>query len=154
MSVWKRDEENSNVFNPIGISRIKEVEQQLGVLLPTLYVEMTLEQNGGKIIYNASPSPVPTVWGEDFVKVDSIMGIEEDGGIEVSDQYINEWGMPMNLILLNGDGHTWVALDYRENKKIAPVIFIDNEREQIIKLALKFESFIEKLITVENQILC
>jgi len=150
MSVWKRDEENSNVLNPIGISRIKEVEQQLDVLLPTLYVEMILEQNGGEIIYNACPSPVPTVWGEDFVKVDSIMGIEEDGGILVSDQYINEWDMPKNLILLNGDGHTWIALDYRKNKEIPPVIFIDNEREQIIELALNFESFIKKIITVEE----
>jgi len=150
MSVWKRDEENSNVFNPIGVSRIKEVEQQLGVLLPILYVEMILEQNGGEIIYNACPSSVPTIWGEDFVKVDSIMGIEEDGGILVSDQYINEWGMPKNLILLNGDGHTWIALDYKKNKEIPPVIFMNNEGEQIIELALNFESFIEKLITVEE----
>ena len=150
MSVWKRDEENSNVLNPIGISRIKEVEHQLGVLLPTLYVEMILEQNGGEIIYNACPSPVPTVWGEKYVKVDSIMGIEEDGGILVSDQYINEWGMPKNLILLNGDGHTWIALDYRKNKEFPSVIFIDNEREQIIELALNYESFIKKLMTVEE----
>ena len=24
-----------------------------------------------------------------------------------------EWGLPQDVVLLDGDGHTWIALDYR-----------------------------------------
>lgn len=48
-----------------------------------------------------------------------------------------------------GDGHTWIALDYRNVAENPPVIFIDNEVEQIIELAPNFESFLQNLTTYE-----
>ncbi|MGY3215794.1 hypothetical protein ACVWWV_000296 [Bacillus sp. TE9122W] len=30
---------------------------------------------------------------------------------------IKEWELPEGLVLISGDGHTWVAMDYRKMKK-------------------------------------
>ena len=57
--------------------------------------------------------------------------------------------MPERLVLLSGDGHTWIALDYRNVAENPPVIFIDNEFEEIIELAPNFESFLQNLTTYE-----
>ncbi len=74
---------------------------------------------------------------------------ENESSILESHYLIQEWEMPENLVLLSGDGHTWIALDYRNVAENPPVIFIDNEVEQIIELAPNFESFLQNLTTYE-----
>jgi len=71
------------------------------------------------------------------------VGVEP--GILDSPELIEEWGMPKELILLNGDGHIWIALDYRNNKDEPAVVYIDNESNEAIILADCFDDFIERL---------
>lgn len=49
-----------------------------------------------------------------------------------------------------GDGHSWVALDYRNTTENPPVHFFDLEMEEDFKLADSFNEFISKLYIDES----
>lgn len=150
LNIWKNTDNDFYKLDPVNEMEINNAELELGVKLPNTYKKQITIQNGGFIIYNAHPSPVPTVWGENLVKFDAIMGIGKHGGILESEYFIKEWGMPVGLIMLNGDGHLWIALDYRETKDNPSVIFIDNESGQMIELAKNYDDFINSLYHEEE----
>lgn len=126
---------------------IELAEDKLRVELPKSYISILRQQNGGYIIYNAYPTNVPTLWADDHVKVDHIFGIGtgKEKGILESDYLIQEWGLPNDLVIISGDGHSWIALDYRACKVNPPVIFIEPETDKIIELARTFDTFLEGL---------
>ena len=130
---------------PITVAEIETFENERGIQLPLGYKALILEQNGGGILNNAHPSPVPTNWATDHIAFGNMMGIGDDYSMAQSDYFIQEWEMPEGLLLLSGTGHEWVALDYRETTDNPPVIFIDNEAEQIVELALDFNMFLAGL---------
>lgn len=151
--IWKETEEDFYKLQPINEKGVAKAEKELGVTLPSTYKKLILKQNGGFLKYNAHPSPVETVFGGNIVKIDAIMGIGKNGGILDSDYYIKEWKMPKNLVLLYGDGHLWIALDYR-NKKVEPsIVFLDNDSRQIVELATSFDDFIEGLFYMEENLI-
>ena len=60
---------------------------------------------------------------------------------------VQEWDIPTPVVLLDGDGHTWVALDYRAcGPAGAPAVtWFDVELERELPLAPDFRSFVERL---------
>ncbi|HDR8175202.1 SMI1 / KNR4 family protein [Bacillus cereus] len=135
---------------PINDELIKKAEEVLNVKLPESYINLLKEQNGGTLRLDVHPTSKPNSWADDHVNVSGLYGIsfdENESSILESRYLIREWEMPENIILLSGDGHTWIALDYRNVAENPPVIFIDNEFEEIIELAPNFESFLQNLTT-------
>lgn len=61
---------------------------------------------------------LPTSWADDHVHVDHLFGIGmgKEKGILESEYLIQEWDLPKNVVLISGDGHSWIALDYRNSK--------------------------------------
>ncbi|MFJ7736277.1 SMI1/KNR4 family protein [Lysinibacillus sp. NPDC097287] len=147
MSIWKSESEDSYRLPPINQKDIEDTEKKLGFILPISYKRIILEQNGGYINQNAYPTTVPTNWADDHVNVEYIWGIGSDNSILQSDYYIQEWEMPEKILLLSGDGHTWICFDYRDTTENPPIIYIDNESEEIILLASDFETFLNGLYT-------
>ncbi|MEI4614756.1 SMI1/KNR4 family protein [Bacillus cereus] len=137
---------------PINDELIKKAEEVLNVKLPESYITLLKEQNGGALRLDVHPTSKPNSWADDHVNVSGLYGIsfdENESSILESRYLIREWEMPENIVLLSGDGHTWIALDYRNVAENPPVIFIDNEFEEIIELAPNFESFLQNLTTYE-----
>ncbi|AAP11818.1 MULTISPECIES: SMI1/KNR4 family protein [Bacillus] len=137
---------------PIKDELIKKAEEVLNVKLPESYITLLKEQNGGTLRLDVHPTSKPNSWADDHVNVSGLYGIsfnENESSILESRYLIREWEMPENIVLLSGDGHTWIALDYRNVAENPPVIFIDNEFEEIIELAPNFESFLQNLTTYE-----
>jgi len=98
----------------------------------------------------------PTAWAPDHVPVDVIFGIPAVGdvgrfgtgvGILQTAYMTKEWGLPGGLVLLNGDGHWWIALDYRSSGPTGPptVVWVDVERDEDLQLAKRFTAFREQL---------
>nr|WP_276578963.1 SMI1/KNR4 family protein [Bacillus paralicheniformis] len=54
------------------------------------------------------------------------------------------------MVLIHGDGHTWIALDYRETKENPPVHYFDSELEEDFRLAGSFGEFLSKLYTDDS----
>ncbi|MED4455732.1 SMI1/KNR4 family protein [Metabacillus fastidiosus] len=138
---------------PILDSDIRVAEEKLGVKLPQSYIELLKEHNGGILKY-------PKIFLEENDKerftIPEIDGInfqgEQNGiGILASKYWINEVGLPESIIILWGDYHSWIALNYEENIENPSVVYFyedylsDNEKWKQIKIANDFDSFLRKL---------
>ncbi|MCY7433233.1 MULTISPECIES: SMI1/KNR4 family protein [Bacillus] len=148
-SFWEIDEESYYTLKKISEAEISKAEKKLGVTLPDTYKKLILEQNGGYTIHNAFPTTHSNSWAEDHIQFNHLLGIAEDEGIMDSAYLIKEWELPEGLVLINGDGHTWVAMDYRKTKKNPAIHYFDVEMEEDFKLADSFDEFVERLYTVE-----
>ncbi|MBU5208143.1 SMI1/KNR4 family protein [Bacillus safensis] len=148
-SFWEIDEEGYHTLKKISEAEISKAEKKLGVTLPGTYKKLILEQNGGYTIHNAFPTTHSNSWAEDHIQFNHLLGIDEDEGIMDSAYLIKEWELPEGLVLINGDGHTWVAMDYRKTKENPAIHYFDVEMEEDFKLADSFDEFIEGLYTVE-----
>ncbi|PGQ31091.1 SMI1/KNR4 family protein [Bacillus thuringiensis] len=149
-TIWAEDDYLK--LAPINDELIKKAEEVLNVKLPESYINLLKEQNGGTLRLDTHPTSKPNSWADDHVNVSGLYGIsfdENESSILESRYLIREWEMPENIVLLSGDGHTWIALDYRNVAENPPVIFIDNEFEEIIELAPNFASFLQNLTTYE-----
>ncbi|MFS3912944.1 SMI1/KNR4 family protein [Bacillus australimaris] len=147
---WEiEEEENYYKLEKIHGKDIAKAEKKLGVILPGTYKKLILEQNGGYTVHNAFPTNHSNSWAEDHIQFNHLLGIAEDEGILDSAYFIKEWELPEGLVLISGDDHTWVAMDYRKTKKNPPIHYFDVEMEEDFKLADSFDEFIEGLYTVE-----
>ncbi|MCY7597312.1 SMI1/KNR4 family protein [Bacillus altitudinis] len=148
-SFWEIDEEGYHTLKKINEAEIAKAEKKLGVILPDTYKKLILKQNGGYTVHNAFPTTYSNSWAEDHIQFNHLMGIAEGEGIMDSAYLIKEWELPEGLVLINGDGHTWVAMDYRKTKENPTIHYFDVEMEEDFKLADSFGEFIEGLYTVE-----
>ncbi|MFE9059569.1 SMI1/KNR4 family protein [Streptomyces sp. Alain-F2R5] len=131
---------------------VQDAERRLGVRLPASLLEILRVRNGGAVaeLWNAFPTDVPTSWSENHVPLDDMMGIgRRDGQSSLLDTayLVEEWGLPSPLVLLSGDGHCWIALDYRVCGKGGEpsVTWFDVDGNTELPLAADFQTFIERL---------
>ncbi|RFU70953.1 SMI1/KNR4 family protein [Peribacillus saganii] len=148
-TIWREDTDEYKL-KPLTAEMVKKAEEELKIKLPESYIKILKEQNGGYIKFDAHPSDTPNSWADDHVNVEHILGIGEEDGILESSYLIEEWDLPDNVVLISGDGHSWIALDYRKTKEEPPVIFIDTDSEQIFELAPNFHSFLNGLTIWED----
>ena len=148
-SFWNRALRDE-VQSPLTDAMTARAERTLGVKLPDAYIDLLRVQNGGYTsdAFRAHPAPEPTSWAPDHVPFDSMFGIgENDEGILHNAYYLHEWKMPEGLVLLTGDGHWWIALDYRRSGRDGPpsVVWYDNEIGEDMQLADDFATFVKGL---------
>ncbi|MFE0734003.1 SMI1/KNR4 family protein [Streptomyces sp. NPDC058855] len=146
------DEGPCGSASPVTEEAVEEAEHRLGVRLPASLLELLRAQDGGLVAeaWNAFPTGVPTSWSADHVPFDELRGIGRyDGRSSLLDSayLIAEWGLPTPLVLLSGDGHTWIALDYRScgERGEPSVTWFDEEDAMGLPLAADFRSFVERL---------
>ncbi|WP_144468645.1 SMI1/KNR4 family protein [Bacillus pumilus] len=147
---WANQSDDPYTLKKISEKDIMKTEKKLGVKLPQEYKNLVLEQNGGYLECNAFPTDKPISWAEDYIQFDHLLGIGKKEGILESDYLIKEWELPKDIILISGDGHSWVALDYRNTTENPPVHFFYLEMEEDFKLADSFNEFISKLYIDES----
>lgn len=148
---------DENYYNhpPLTDNMIIKSEKDLGVKLPTLLIDLLRVQNGGYTKGFAFPMKEKTSWAENFVPLSELFGIVIDESINTAQnilqtQYMTEeWGVPQKQVLLCGDGHWWITLDYR-NGNNPSVRWIDTECNQDINVADSFDDFIKGLVS-ENR---
>ena len=124
-------------------------EQGLGVRLPTEYIDLLRIQNGGYTRGFDFPMSAPTSWAPDCIPLFELSGIgsaDDPSGHNIynRDYMTREWGLPDNQILLAGDGHWWITLDYRRGP-VPSVSWIDVEVHQDVIAARTFAEFIAGL---------
>ncbi|MEU1478046.1 SMI1/KNR4 family protein [Streptomyces sp. NPDC001668] len=131
---------------------VQDAERRLGVRLPVSLLEVLRVRNGGAVAesWNAFPTEVPTSWSQDHVPLDEMMGIgRQDGRLSLLDTpyLVEEWDLPSPVVLLSGDGHCWIALDYRVcgERGEPSVIWFDVDDGTELPLAADFRTFVERL---------
>ncbi|HUQ60174.1 SMI1/KNR4 family protein [Lentzea sp.] len=141
---------------PLTDEAVRDAEKVLGVRLPEALLELLRVRNGGTVVDSRSafPTAEATSWAPDHVPFDSLMGIGPEGrALTLLDTpyLVGEWGLPSPVVLLSGDGHTWVALDYRECGPDGEpsVVWLDADHESELLLAPDFRSFLDGLVSDE-----
>jgi hypothetical protein len=136
---------------------IASIEKELGVRLPTSYLELMDTQNGGIPRDCCFPTKVPTSWAQNHVAISGISGIGRKklhslcGGLG-SKFMQDEWGYPDTGICIcdcPSAGHDMIMLDFRKcgSQGEPEVVHVDQERDyQITFLAKSFETFIRGLV--------
>ena len=66
-------------------------------------------------------------------------------GILCTAYMTREWGLPQGLVLLDGDGHTWTALDYRSGAGEPSVVWLDVEAGDELLIASSFDELLNSL---------
>ena len=149
MTFWDK-ERTYNELEPLTNEMVALAQQQLQVTLPATYIELLQQQNGGTLVHTAFPTTEKNNWADDHVNIEEMFGIAEDEGILQTPYLIGEWGLPENIVLFAGDGHSWFAFDYRVTKENPPIIYIEVDEERIIPLADHFDTFVQQLFTYED----
>ncbi|MEU9777727.1 SMI1/KNR4 family protein [Streptomyces sp. NPDC047968] len=146
------DEGPYGVQAPLTDVDVEDAERQLGVRLPSSLLEILRLQNGGLVAsdWDAFPTAVRTSWSESHVPLDGLMGTSRrEGQLSLLDTpyLVEEWGLPSPLVLLSGDGHCWIALDYRfcDRQGEPSVTWFDTDWDTELNLAADFRTFIEGL---------
>lgn len=154
--MWNLDERSPN--EPLTDEVVEDAEILLGVSLPFKYVEALRVKNGGSILgdyVRVPPQAVPKHL-EGFVG-DGYVGIDRVNGIGTSPvsicrppHFAREWGLPTGLILLDGDGHAWIAFDYRQSTSAPPIVFVDSHSGDSLFIAEDFGQFFGSLVRHEE----
>jgi len=143
----------SNYYDhpPLTDEIVQEAERQLGVRLPAEYLSLLRIQNGGYTCGFGHPMSCPTTWADDHVPLDSLAGIVIDPNHRTAQNILKtayltqEWGLPPRQVLLTGDGHWWISLDYRAGE-VPSVVWLYVDLGQDIQVAPSFAAFLDGLL--------
>ena len=136
--------------------KLDQAERILRVKLPEVLVDLLRIRDGGTVAanWNAFPTSQPTSWSDTHVPFDELMGIREaaSGSLLDTPYLTDEWSLPTPIVLLSGDGHTWIALDYRKGTgSMEPsVTWFDTDSDTELHLASTFRSFVEHLVSASS----
>ncbi|MCF3105750.1 SMI1/KNR4 family protein [Streptomyces roseoverticillatus] len=140
------------VQQPLTDEMAREAARVLDVTLPSALLDLLKVQNGGIVAagHDAFLTRQPTSWSEDHVPFADLMGIgRRDGMTSLLDTpyLVEEWGLPAPLVLLSGDGHYWIGLDYRICGRDGEpsVTWFETDLEGELVPADDFRSFVEAL---------
>ena len=144
-------EENYYKHPPLSDKMVEVAERRLGVKLPSELLALLRIQNGGYTHGFAFPTTQPTSWAKDHVSLRDLFGIVIDPKLTTAQNILdteymtNEWGLPRHQVLLTGEGHWWITLDYRD-KLVPSVAWIDVDSDQDIQIAPTFAAFLDGLV--------
>jgi hypothetical protein len=131
---------------------VADAEQTLGLRLPASLLALLRVRNGGGVVAdrNAFPTDRPTSWSEDHIPFTHLLGVGTGGrgrSLLETPYLVTEWELPFPVVLLSGDGHYWIALDYRTRGPLAEpsVTWFDTDSDTELPLAPDFRTFVEGL---------
>ncbi|KAB7673140.1 SMI1/KNR4 family protein [Bacillus sp. B1-b2] len=148
MNIWK-EKESSYTLNKLTSKEIDLAENHFKVKLPKAYIDLLKKKNGGYLLYNTLPISLNRWEDDNFILIDHLLGINKNEGIMETDYFVKEWEIKRkNIILLSGDGHEWLALDYNSSEE-PKIIFIRTDEDLVIPLYDSFEKMLENLYIQE-----
>ena len=166
---WEEDsDENPPPLTGDGVAL---VERLLGVTLPSAYLDLLRVQNGGTTRGWECPWPdggdgeteddlteyVGELHGVPSLSPDAAAALTPIGlaaitkgvygTVLVTPYMTREWELPPKQVLLAGDGHTWLSLDYRDGSE-PKVVYLQDDGDDFgtTVLAESFEAFLAKLV--------
>lgn len=125
---------------------VTEAEEAIGFKLPSEYLELLRIQNGGYIRLTLPESVHDTIAGigQHFPSL-------TDFDWEECQEYVS---YPLaGLIPFDGDGHWHLCLDYRKNKSVPSITYVDVECDSQTPIASSFQQYLSLLeLDVEDEL--
>jgi hypothetical protein len=134
--------------------RIKMFEDEYGVRLPPEYIQYAGTKGSSVVKLPSCGNDLTQFYfGEGFYTIGKFAGIEPDpygSSIFDSASLTEEWGLPNKLVLIEGDGHTWLALDYRESAVDPTVIVVESDEGNHLLVANNFREFVRSILPYDS----
>ena len=154
--MWDTEEPASN--ETLTDDMIASAERQLGVRLPKSYLDALRTKNGGSTIGRYIKLPTQHVpdhlshyVDHGYIAVLELNGIGTgDDTILETDYFVGEWGLPGPIVILSGEGHWWIAFDYRVAHENPPIVFLDSDSGDTLHLSNDFASFLSSILPHEH----
>jgi len=91
-------------------------------------------------------------FSEGFYVIDSFASVDpnDEHSLHQTISSGREWGLSSALVPLDGDGHTWLALDYSESNSEPGVIVTETDNGHTLLVATSFKEFISNLLNYED----
>lgn len=140
--------ENYRVYTPE--ERIEKFEKEHGVRLPGEYLRYAGTNDSWVVkLPPCNTDSTRYYFGEGFYEVGEFSGLDPDKYRSIFDSpgLVEEWGLPKKLVLIDGDGHTWLALDYRDSDNDPKVIVIESDEGSSLVVANNFKEFVSSLLS-------
>jgi hypothetical protein len=138
-------------YPPLTEDMIAHAESVLGVTLPRELIDLLKVKNGSYTLGFAHPMSQATSFGEEYVPLAELGGIGEDSelgsvfNLLTTEYMIQEWDLPERQVLLAGDGHFWISLDYRKGP-VPSVAWIGSGDDY--QIAPTFAAFLDGLVPI------
>lgn len=152
INMWRPFYASGIVLEKLTKEDVWKAEEHFGVKLPREYVELLRIQNGGYLLKDSINIGVE-IDNEHTLAIDYLLGIKEDKGIMETGYLLNEWGIDSNhLIVISGDGHYFIVLDYREDQNNPKVAYLISDSGELIELFPTFYEIMNELVPDESEI--
>lgn len=142
-----REIENYEVYTPE--SSMTLFQNRYGLTLPAEYARFAgTRPRSVVMIPDSAAEPLRDYFGDGFYAIGGFAGLDphESGSVFESERWVAEWGLPKNLVLIEGDGHHWLALDYRQSVRNPKVTLIESDEGNSVMIAETFADFVGMLI--------
>jgi DNA-directed RNA polymerase subunit M/transcription elongation factor TFIIS len=129
--------------------RIEQFEKEHNIKLPEEYIRYAGSKHSWVVKLPPSESESTKYYfGEGFYQIGELSGLDPDKYRSIFDSpaLVQEWKLPKDLVLIDGDGHTWLALDYRDSNMEPKVIVIESDESNHLLVANNFGEFIDSLL--------
>ncbi|WP_348826571.1 SMI1/KNR4 family protein [Halomonas sp. RT37] len=128
-------------------------EKKYGFLIPKEYVNL-LKLEEAKIVKlpPCNNEALKCYLGEGFYEVGTFPNLDPnaENSIFSSMSSGREWGLPKPYVPLEGDGHTWLALDYSDSLTDPKVIATETDDGNSLVVANTFNEFVSSLLQYEE----
>ncbi len=132
---------------------IEIFENKYGVKLPDEYIKYAGTNESWVVkLPPCDTDSTKLYFGEGFYQISEFSGLDpyKYRSIFDSASLVEEWELPENLVLIDGDGHTWLALDYRSSDKDPKVIVIESDESNSLIVANNFKEFVQLFLPYES----
>lgn len=128
-------------------------KEKYGFDLPEEYI--LFQESGRSTTFKLPPSDYKSInyyFDEGFYTIGDIASIDPNADYSIYDSSSSgwEWGLPKSYIAIEGDGHTWLALDYSASSKSPYVVVIETDSGNSLVVARSFAGFMSGLLPYED----
>jgi len=128
-------------------------KEKYGFTLPKEYVKLSeLEETTVVKLPVCENESLKYYFGEGFYEIDTFASVDPNAehSIYCTISSGREWGLPKAYVPLEGDGHTWLALDYGDSLTEPKVIVTETDDGNSLVVANNFNEFLSNLLQYEE----
>ena len=146
-----REVENYRVYT--SEEAISCFAEKFGFILPKEYVNLSNSEETKVVkLPPCENEALKYYFGEGFYEIGTFASVDPnaENSIYSSISSGREWGLPNTYVPLEGDGHTWLALDYSDSSIEPKVVVAETDDGNSLVVANTFNEFISNLLEYEE----
>lgn len=128
-------------------------KDKYGFSLPEEYVLFQAIEHGSVFKLPESDNRSTNYYfGEDFYTTGDIANVNPNADYSIYDSASSgwEWDLPESYIAIEGDGHTWMALDYSSSTVNPSVVVVETDDGNSLKVAESLKELLSCLLRYED----